>query len=351
MGVLSHLTWRFSTSGENLATEALAYVLQSSPAARQALHRYASGLAGRELELVRFETQAANEDQSRPDLIGQTAGGERRLLMEVKFWAGLTDAQPVGYLASMTTPGVLLFVAPAVRLQSLWRELLRRVGNAGYALGPEPDRSTETYRISVGDHILALTSWRTLLGFIDADVQAARDAGAAEDLRQLSDLCDRMDTEAFLPLTSEEMTGNLGRRIMQFGEIASELTDILVQRGYADVKGLKATSRPGAYGRYLRLVGRNAYLHFGATRWSKYGCSPIWLSFYDADYPATAAALRAADQQVFEDEGQCHIPIGLPTGVERGEVIDVAMTQLDAIAATLPAGRTHAEAPPPEAVS
>lgn len=175
---------------ENLATEALAYVLKTSPAARQALDRYASGLAGRELDLVRFETQASNDDQSRPDLIGQTVGGERRLLMEVKFWAGLTEAQPVGYLASMTTAGVLLFVAPAARLQPLWRELLRRVDDAAYDMGPEPDRSTETFKVGVGDHILALTSWRTLLGSIDADAQAARDAGAGADLRQLSDLCD-----------------------------------------------------------------------------------------------------------------------------------------------------------------
>ena len=146
----------------------------------------------------------------------------------------------------MTTPGVLLFVAPAARIQPLGRELLRRVGDAGYALSPEPDQSTEAFKVGVGDHILALTSWRALLEFIDADVQAAGDTGAAADLRQLGDLCDQMDTEAFLPLTSEEMTANLGRRIMQFGQIASDLTDILVQRGHGDVKGLKATSRMDA---------------------------------------------------------------------------------------------------------
>ena len=58
----------------------------------EVLDHCSSNLAGRALDLARFETQATNEDQSRPDLIGQTVGGERRLLMEVKFWAGLTDA-------------------------------------------------------------------------------------------------------------------------------------------------------------------------------------------------------------------------------------------------------------------
>lgn len=346
MSVLSHLTSRFSTSAENLATEALAYILRTAPAAGRALDRYASGLAGRDLELARFETQASNEDQSRPDLIGRTVSGERRLVVEVKFWAGLTEAQPVGYLASMTTPGVLLFVAPAARLQTLWRELLRRVGDAGYALGLEPERPTGTFKVAVGDHLLALTSWRALLGFIDAEVQAAGDTGAAADLRQLSDLCDQMDTEAFLPLTSEEMTSNLGRRVMQFGEIALELANLLAQRGHVD-RLLNATSRAGSYGRYLVLRGRPAYLHFGASRWARYG-SPLWLSFDGQGYTATASALREANWQVFEDERQCHVPVMIPTGVERGEVIDAALQQLLAITEALPRVATIDAMPAPD---
>jgi hypothetical protein len=143
-----------------------------------------------------------------------------------------------------------------------------------------------------------------------------------------------MDTEAFLPLTSEEMTGNLGRRIMQFGEIAIELTSRLDQRGYVD-RMLNATSRAGSYGRYLVLRGRPAYVHFGASRWARYGW-PLWLSFDGPSYPATASTLREANWQVFEDERQCHVPIMLPLGVERGEVVDAALQQLLAIAEALP---------------
>ena len=92
--------------------------------------------------------------------------------------------------------------------------------------------------------------------------------------------------------------------------------------------------RPGAAsssGRECR-----SHLNFGAAKWARFGCSPIWLSFDDRNYGAVATALRAGERQLYEDEGRCHVPIVLPTGVERGEVIDAALQQLLAIAETLP---------------
>lgn len=45
-----------------------------------------------------------------------------RLLVELKFWAGLTDNQPVAYLKKLPTDchSALLEVAPARRIESLW---------------------------------------------------------------------------------------------------------------------------------------------------------------------------------------------------------------------------------------
>lgn len=295
-------------------------MLGQSAAARQAMCRHITAISGRDLSLQRFETQAANDDQSRPDLIGITPDGAKGVVVEVKFWAGLTEAQPVGYLSAMQHPGVLLFVAPEARLRSLWGELLRRLSEAGHT-----DSQWSAEEISsraVGDHVLCATSWRILLNALHTEAEAAGDTKPAADIRQLLALCDHIDREAFLPLSSEEITATTGRRILQFGAIASELTDYLVQRGLADVKGLRATHWLGASGRYLYLQGHGAFLHFSASKWADWGQSPIWLtlkgpSSFKPD-PSVPAALRRARIEFRGSRGLlCSDTIGARCGARR----------------------------------
>jgi hypothetical protein len=339
MSVLSHLTLRFSTHPENLATEALAYVLDKSPVARRSMERLVAGLSGRTLDLHRFATQSVNEDQSRPDLVGIGSDGLQTLAVEVKFWAGLTEAQPVAYLAAMPAPGVVLFVAPAARLHTLWAELTRRVVNAGLAQPSAPPLVADSMSMNVGGHVMAAVSWRGLLGFVQNEVEAAAEVETAADIRQLLALCEHMDDAAFLPLSSEEMTGSTGRRVMQMGALASELTDRLVQAGLADVKALRAVGGNGYYGRYLRIRGNGALLQFSARNWAAWGASPIWLTVTGPAFEASAQvreALHGAGIRFHEQGKDNHIAIMLPIGVERDAVLLAAMGQLVAIAQALP---------------
>ena len=58
-------------------------------------------------------------------MTGLDAVGAERLFIENKFWAGLTENQPAGYLDRLRAEGgaVLLFVVPTKRLPILWPEL------------------------------------------------------------------------------------------------------------------------------------------------------------------------------------------------------------------------------------
>lgn len=339
MSVLSHLALRFSTHPENLATEALAYILGQSLVARRSFERLVAGLSGRTLELHRFTTQSVNDDQSRPDLVGIGPDGLQTLSVEVKFWAGLTEAQPTGYLAAMPAPGVVLFVAPAARLHTLWDELTRRVVQAGLTQPPVLALVAHNLSMSVAGQVMAAISWRELLGFLQNDVEAAAEGETAADIRQLLALCEYMDETAFLPLSSEEMTGSTGRRVMQLGALASDLTERLVKAGLADVKGLRATGGHGFYGRYLRLRGNGAFLHFSARKWADWGLSPIWLTITGPGFEASAevrVALRNASITFREEGKDNHIAIALPIGVERDAILLAAMEQLVAIAKALP---------------
>jgi hypothetical protein len=126
-----------------------------------------------------------------------------------------------------------------------------------------------------GVKYLGVVGWRFILEVLHDAARTDGDIHAAEDIRQLKALCERMDSEAFLPLASEELTSNLGRRIIQFNELVDELAVRLVAHGLADIKNQRAVGTATYYVRYMRLKGYTAELHFNPSQWMKWGRSPI----------------------------------------------------------------------------
>ena len=114
--LLAYLVPRLTSSVEDTATDALAFILNKSPACRDAL-----GLLLREGEgsyqldaPASFDTQVTYKDGSRPDMVGYDQGGGKRLLVESKFWTTLLEGQASSYFDQLEDagPGVLLFIAP-----------------------------------------------------------------------------------------------------------------------------------------------------------------------------------------------------------------------------------------------
>ena len=127
--LLAHLAWKLTNQTETLATEALGYILAQSPAARQALQETIRTGGADVGPIASVATEARGKKNERVDLAALDEQGSERVLIEVKFWAGLTDNQPNTYLERLPAdgnPAVLLFVAPEVRLETLWPEVLRR---------------------------------------------------------------------------------------------------------------------------------------------------------------------------------------------------------------------------------
>src|SRR6516165_11922026 len=131
--LFGHLVSRFSTHPENLATEAVAFIVNRSPAMREALRRLA-GQTGIEFpQLTSFRSQAGDGQGNIPDLIGLDTTGAERLFIENKFWAGLTENQPAGYLERLAVKGsgLLVFIVPSRRFAMVWTELARSAMNQG----------------------------------------------------------------------------------------------------------------------------------------------------------------------------------------------------------------------------
>ena len=62
-------------------------------------------------------------------MVGYDEEGGKRLLVESKFWATLLEGQASGYFGQLEDagPGVLLFIARATRLETLWGEITPQI--------------------------------------------------------------------------------------------------------------------------------------------------------------------------------------------------------------------------------
>lgn len=241
--LLAHVVARFAPrQWENIATESLLYLL-SRPGAAEAMRHLVSP-AGLDLpDGLHWRTQAAAAtDDSIPDLVADDDQGRHVLIVEAKFWAGLTRNQPVGYLARQQQQfggerqgSLLLFVAPARRVELLAAELGTRVTSG---------RLVDQQGVPVvegAEGRLAVVSWGAVLNLLQAAL--ATDQAALADLDQLRGLCDRADSEAVLPLAAEEVGSSVGRRVWEFADLVDRATDRLIAEGWFTPRGCAPRAR------------------------------------------------------------------------------------------------------------
>ena len=348
--LFGHLVSRFSTHPENLATEAVAFIVNRSPAMREALRRLA-GQTGIEFpQLTSFRSQAGDGQGNIPDLVGLDATGAERLFIENKFWAGLTDNQPAGYLERLPKEGgaVLLFVVPRKRLPIVWSELVNSAIRRAKSL-PDPERLPGDFlfaRLKPPFTALAVTSWNAVLDSLGNVAPISGEASAPGDIAQLRSLCEVMDSQAFLPVRMEELT-NLEepRRLIGLADLVDDLSKQAVVLGIADRKDLSGRDLREAHGwysagRYLRIGPAGAWLGVDHEKWSRYGISPLWIRFSTTpDFgraPFVLHALKAwAPPQLFQENGYVLIPLTVLPDVARDRVLEDLLEQLKRLHAVL----------------
>ena len=302
--LLAHLVPKLTSRVEDTATEALAYLLRKSAASKESLAAFA-GLRGE--DLARVETQVVAEDGSRPDMVCFDASGEKRIIIESKFWAGLMDEQPNAYLRQLPTEGrsALLFVAPEVRASTLWAAIGRMVTDGGIQLERESaPNGILAARLTGTDTLLVLTSWTRVL---DGMLAVAEDAEIRAEIVQLRGLAQRQDEDAFLPLHAEELAPAFARRMKGFVRLVDDAVTQGVSGGWITVEGLRATPQSYGYGRYFRFSGERGdwWLGINHDQWSTSGDTPLWIVM-----------------------GPLCFSIHLETGVEYHQVLDGVVRQI-----------------------
>jgi hypothetical protein len=335
--VLAHIA-AANPQKENLATEALAFILNRAPAARSALHRKIVTLLGEVPPITRVVAQVAVREESRPDIVVLAGDGQTLGYIEAKFWAALTAAQPVKYVEHLTRSGGHnhLFLAPEQRLPTLRGEVVERLKAAGMA-----PADTGGLSMAVGSVRLGLLSWRTLLDAL-RDV-AVEDRDLASDVHQLRGLVERFEREGFIPLTRVDLDDlDVPRRIASLTNLSWEIVDAACQVGILSVKGLKVTPRDYGGGRYAAFKAAGCWLGVDHEMWSTRGRSPIWIDFTDDDWGRAErlreplrAWLSADPPLAFADDSGIQIPVLLAVGVEKERVIADAVRQIREVDARL----------------
>ncbi len=336
--VLAHIA-ASNPQKENLATEALAFILNRAPAARASLHRRIVALVGDVPSFVRVATQVAVGEECRPDLVFLGDGGKCLGYIEAKFWAALTAAQPVEYIRRLADDGggVLVFVAPDRRLPTLRGEILERLRAADMT----PSDFGGGTSIVVGEVRLGLLSWSSLLSTLhDA---ASEDRETLSDVHQLRGLVERFETEGFIPLTRVDLDDlDVPRRLVTLTNLASEIVDVASEEGVLSVKRLMVRARDYGGGRYAAFKNAGCWIGVDYELWGLRGRSPLWIEFAASDWSRAGqlheplrAWLNSDPPRAFADDGGIQVPILLTVGAEKDRVVADAVRQLHELDAVL----------------
>jgi hypothetical protein len=282
ISLLSYILPKYVIQAENAVTDCLFFILTTYRAAFVAFIRYLSQVGLALPEDLELNTQVSWEHEGRPDMVG-LKDNERVLLIEAKFAAPLTKNQPIGYLRQLAPRmnGVLLFIAPTARVADLWDELRkhcsslrtdinigRRVSENGLIASPVSNKQS-----------LAVTSWDSMIDYLEAVLQGKQDQQAINDLLQFRSLCNRLSTGNLdsSPLLAATASGD--KRDRQGRKMVDSITRVLIEKGHAKTKGYRATPGPGYYKRYMTLSGQSNWcVEFNLEYWARFGESPIWLT-------------------------------------------------------------------------
>jgi hypothetical protein len=347
-GLLKRIARRCSRSEENVATEALAFLLEKSKGAAEAFAKYACSLGISGFDKFTVQSQREGETDCRPDLTLLNAEGQAEVLVEGKLWAALTDNQPTEYFSLLKkVPGLLLFVAPEVRIHAIWNEMVGscRTGK-GFAL-PALKDAQRLARVSTpnGEHFLAICSWGTLMRIVRAGCQTDEERFCLNEIEVL--VVGKKDKKFTQLSPGEAGSTTIAERVWSYMKLVPDILDKLEGAGVF-VRLRKAGSGKDFTGEYGSLSGFEAWVGFDPNPWSRFGITPIWLEFEkENELPDLK---RILDSRMRSKPERCHmlgkdhlvIPIRLREKADREVVTDAAALSVVEVANLLREHRKRA---------
>lgn len=284
--LLAHLYSRIKGSQEDVATMSLQYLLSQSSAMNTAYTDLVSSSLEIEVkENLQYSCQSVGENKERPDMVGKDSTGTELVLCEMKFYAGLTHNQPLGYLDRIksTNGKGLVFICPKARESSLWNKLLSLCKDREV-------KEIKPYAVLVDGIPMAILSWQDVI----ETLKKVAPADSVADLKQLEGFCNQMDSDAFIPYTSEDLSAENAKKALRPYDIIDELAILVgAAKDDAQAKGRSFVSRT-YYERKVDVGGYTLSLMYDKELWKSNSSAetPFWMSIYDLDWQKGAEFQR-----------------------------------------------------------
>ena len=340
--LLSFIAQRHTLGLEDVATDALFFILSRSTSAKEALSEFLGDEHG-PMPVATAQPWAADAHGAIPDLACLDEDGNLVALIESKFWAALTYNQPVTYWQGLPSHkrAVLLFLAPDYRVDqgTLWDELEVRLRDAGHELSPaDRDNGLITAPSKDDQRHLMLTTWQLLL---DRMAQRAKEDGDTQACFEITEL---------QGLADSAIKDDRPTRDENLKQLIAESVKRVEQSKWANTEGLTVGQGFDYYGRYLRLGGAFAWLGIDYRAVKQMPGKPLWVSFsgdYEVDTSVKLEDVRSRLKGLAETglewrSGDVYLPIALPVGADRDKTLDSIVTQLERIAELIdPEGPTY----------
>ena len=341
--LLSFIARRHTIGLEDVATNALSFILSRSDSARQALAEFLGGDSG-PLTVAEAKSWGVDAFGAKPDLACFDEDGAPVALVESKFWAPLTQHQPVTYWKALPNdrPAVLLILAPASRIDqgSLWGELEERLRDAGHELCPGDEGEGLVAATAKADRRrLMLAGWDLLLDRTAERTKRDGDAQACFEIAELQGLV-RAATEGDNPRGDENLK-----------QLIADAVKRLEQSGWVNTDGLTVGRGFGYYGRYLLIAGAAAWLGIDYELLKQSPDRPLCLSFGDfatasVSTEVVRSRLGGLAEPGLEWRGEeTSVAVAFPAGVDRQAALEAIVADLEGIAKCIdPDGPTYRQA-------
>lgn len=282
--LLAHLYTRIKGSQEDVATLSLQYILSQSNDLNKAFTKQLEKALHTKLDPLQYTCQSVGEKRERPDFSGVDLFGKEQVLCEMKFYAGLTENQPLGYIDRLKNEGGkgLLFICPKTRKTLLWIKLKNICTEANREV-----TQTDEHFMQVDGVNVAITTWSEILNHLN-EVASSLSLEGLSDIKQLVGFCAQMDSDAFIPFTSEDLSAEVARKIDRHYEVINETFNLLFSDTSlkTDKKGTKASNVWDGYTRGLIIDDFAIYLAYDRYLWKDNSTvdTPFWLAVFNKDW-------------------------------------------------------------------
>lgn len=334
---------RHAYSLEDAATDALTFILSRRACAKSALSDFLTDGAGQPFPIAKVDSWAATEHGAIPDLACFDETADVVAFIESKFWATLTEHQPVTYWRALPAgkPAVLLFLAPHSRIESdsLWDELVDRLRQAEVELDDPKGTDGVIAAAAKDGRRLMLTSWKALLDHLAASARNADDSQACFEIAELQGLASAgIEREKTIP--DEELR-----------QAFEDAVGRLKRLGWANTDRLTVGTGINYFARYFRLAGAPAGLRIDYEDQKQRPEKSFWLWFWNEE----DAKLSVEDvERLLDQAGEADLewrgtevllPIVLPADADGQMTVNTIVAELERIARILdPDGPTYGDA-------